>query len=65
MQTRLLLIAATNELEVPANADFVMEGYVDPTEPLRLSACGHAQAGFRRPWPPLIKMDAAVKAKTG
>jgi 4-hydroxy-3-polyprenylbenzoate decarboxylase len=25
----------TNELEVPANADFVFEGYVDPKEPLR------------------------------
>jgi 4-hydroxy-3-polyprenylbenzoate decarboxylase len=26
----------TNELEVPANADFVIEGYIDPTEPLRM-----------------------------
>ena len=26
----------TNDLEVPANADFVLEGYVDPTEPLRV-----------------------------
>ena len=25
----------TNALEVPANADIVIEGYVDPTEPLR------------------------------
>ncbi len=25
----------TNDLEVPANSDFVIEGYVDPTEPLR------------------------------
>lgn len=25
----------TNDLEVPANADFVIEGYVDPSEPLR------------------------------
>jgi 4-hydroxy-3-polyprenylbenzoate decarboxylase len=25
----------TSDLEVPANADFVIEGYVDPTEPLR------------------------------
>jgi 4-hydroxy-3-polyprenylbenzoate decarboxylase len=25
----------TNDLEVPANADFVIEGYIDPTEPLR------------------------------
>jgi 4-hydroxy-3-polyprenylbenzoate decarboxylase len=26
----------TNDLEVPANADFVIEGYVDPKEPLRM-----------------------------
>ena len=25
----------THDLEVPANADFVIEGYVDPREPLR------------------------------
>ena len=25
----------TNDLVVPANADFVIEGYIDPTEPLR------------------------------
>ncbi|MCI0539977.1 MAG: UbiD family decarboxylase, partial [Verrucomicrobiales bacterium] len=31
-------------------ADFVIEGYVDPTEPLRLSACGHAQAGDEGPF---------------
>src|SRR3990170_5070012 len=30
-----LVKCETNELEVPANADFVIEGYVDPTEPLR------------------------------
>src|SRR5688572_23598100 len=30
-----LVRCETNELEVPANADFVIEGYVDPTEPLR------------------------------
>ena len=26
----------TNDLEVPANADFVIEGYIDPKEPLQL-----------------------------
>ena len=31
-----LVKCETNDLEVPANADFVIEGYVDPTEPLRL-----------------------------
>jgi len=31
-----LVKCETNDLEVPANADFVIEGYVDPKEPLRL-----------------------------
>jgi 4-hydroxy-3-polyprenylbenzoate decarboxylase len=30
-----LVKCETNDLEVPANADFVLEGYVDPLEPLR------------------------------
>jgi len=30
-----LVRCETNELEVPANADIVIEGYVDPREPLR------------------------------
>jgi 4-hydroxy-3-polyprenylbenzoate decarboxylase len=30
-----LVRCETNDLEVPANADFVLEGYVDPKEPLR------------------------------
>ncbi len=30
-----LVKCETNDLEVPANSDFVIEGYVDPTEPLR------------------------------
>jgi 4-hydroxy-3-polyprenylbenzoate decarboxylase len=30
-----LVKCETNDLEVPANADFVIEGYVDPTDPLR------------------------------
>jgi len=30
-----LVKGETNDLEVPANADFVIEGYVDPKEPLR------------------------------
>ena len=30
-----LVRCLTNELEVPAEADFVLEGYVDPKEPLR------------------------------
>lgn len=31
-----LVKCETNDLEVPANADFVIEGYVDPVEPLRM-----------------------------
>ena len=31
-----LVRCETNDLEVPANADFVIEGYIDPKEPLRL-----------------------------
>jgi 4-hydroxy-3-polyprenylbenzoate decarboxylase len=30
-----LVKCETNDLEIPANADFVIEGYVDPREPLR------------------------------
>lgn len=30
-----LVKCETNDLEVPANADFVLEGYIDPREPLR------------------------------
>ena len=30
-----LVKCETNDLEIPANADFVIEGYVDPKEPLR------------------------------
>src|SRR5439155_18654871 len=30
-----LVKCETNDLEVPANADFVLEGYVDPKEPVR------------------------------
>jgi 4-hydroxy-3-polyprenylbenzoate decarboxylase len=31
-----LVKCLTNDLEVPANSDIVLEGYVDPTEPLRM-----------------------------
>jgi 4-hydroxy-3-polyprenylbenzoate decarboxylase len=34
-QSVALVKCETNDLEVPANADFVLEGYVDPKEPLR------------------------------
>ena len=35
-QSVAMVKCETNDLEVPANADFVIEGYVDPVEPLRL-----------------------------
>ncbi|HKQ39743.1 MAG TPA: menaquinone biosynthesis decarboxylase [Verrucomicrobiae bacterium] len=31
-----LVKCETNDLEIPANADFVIEGYVDPKEPMRM-----------------------------
>jgi 4-hydroxy-3-polyprenylbenzoate decarboxylase len=34
-QSVQLVKCETNDLEVPANADIVLEGYVDPSEPLR------------------------------
>jgi 4-hydroxy-3-polyprenylbenzoate decarboxylase len=34
-QSVQLVKCLTCDLEVPANADFVIEGYIDPTEPLR------------------------------
>jgi len=34
-QATELVRCETSDLEVPANADFVLEGYVDPKEPLR------------------------------
>jgi len=34
-QAVALVKCETSDLEVPADADFVLEGYVDPTEPLR------------------------------
>ena len=69
-----------------ANANFVIEGCVDPREPLRKAGAfnllDHAtseiasggklgidatkklpRVAFKRPLPPLIKMDALVKAK--
>jgi 4-hydroxy-3-polyprenylbenzoate decarboxylase len=34
-QATELVRCETNDLEVPANSDFVLEGYIDPKEPLR------------------------------
>jgi 4-hydroxy-3-polyprenylbenzoate decarboxylase len=39
----------TNDLEVPANSDFVIEGYVDPTEPLRPEGPFGDHTGFYTP----------------
>ncbi len=41
-----LVRCETNELEVPADADFVLEGYVDPTEPLRREGPFGDHTGF-------------------
>ena len=41
-----LVKCLTNDLEVPENSDFVIEGYVDPTEPLRLEGPFGDHTGF-------------------
>ncbi len=41
-----LVKCETCDLEVPANADFVIEGYVDPTEPLRMEGPFGDHTGF-------------------
>ena len=41
-----LVKCETNDLEVPANSDFVIEGYVDPTEPLRQEGPFGDHTGF-------------------
>jgi 4-hydroxy-3-polyprenylbenzoate decarboxylase len=49
-----LVKCETNDLEVPANADFVIEGYVDPSEPLRLEGPFGDHTGYytlREPYP--------------
>lgn len=44
-----LIKCETNDLEVPANSDFVLEGYVDPTEPLRPEGPFGDHTGFYTP----------------
>jgi 4-hydroxy-3-polyprenylbenzoate decarboxylase len=41
-----LVKCETNDLEVPANADFVLEGFVDPAEPLRQEGPFGDHTGF-------------------
>jgi 4-hydroxy-3-polyprenylbenzoate decarboxylase len=41
-----LVKCETNDLEVPADADFVLEGYVDPREPLRQEGPFGDHTGF-------------------
>jgi len=41
-----LVKCLTNDLEVPADADFVIEGYVDPVEPLRMEGPFGDHTGF-------------------
>ncbi|MEM1058874.1 MAG: menaquinone biosynthesis decarboxylase [Verrucomicrobiota bacterium] len=44
-----LVPCETVDLEVPANSDFVIEGYVDPTEPLRAEGPFGDHTGFYTP----------------
>lgn len=44
-----LIKCETNDLMVPANSDFVLEGYVDPTEPLRMEGPFGDHTGFYTP----------------
>lgn len=49
-----LVKCETNDLEVPANADFVLEGYVDPKEPLRMEGPFGDHTGYytlQEPYP--------------
>jgi len=41
-----LVKCETNDLEVPANADFVIEGYIDPVEPPRMEGPFGDHTGF-------------------
>lgn len=41
-----LVKCETNDLEVPANADIVIEGYIDPKEPLRMEGPFGDHTGF-------------------
>lgn len=41
-----LVRCTTHDLEVPADADIVLEGYVDPTEPLRIEGPFGDHTGF-------------------
>lgn len=47
-----LVKCVTNELEVPADADLVLEGYVDPSEPLRDEGPFGDHTGFYTPIEP-------------
>ena len=55
----------TNDLEVPANADFVIEGYIDPTEPLRDEGpCGDHTGYYTLPEPyPVFHVTAITHRK--
>ncbi|MBM3847090.1 MAG: menaquinone biosynthesis decarboxylase, partial [Verrucomicrobia bacterium] len=41
-----LVTCETSSLQVPANADFVIEGYIDPVEPLRMEGPFGDHTGF-------------------
>jgi len=60
-----LVKCETNDLEVPANADFVIEGYIDPTEPLRMEGpFGDHTGYYSLPEPyPVFRVSAITHRK--
>jgi 4-hydroxy-3-polyprenylbenzoate decarboxylase len=62
-----LIKCETVDLEVPANADFVIEGYVDPQEPLREEGPFGDHTGFYTlPEPyPVFHITAITHRRTG
>ena len=50
-----LVKCQTNDLEVPADCDFVLEGYVDPNEPLEMEGPFGDHTGYYTPLEPYPK----------
>ncbi len=59
-----LVRCETNDLEVPANADMVIEGYIDPREPLRLKGRS-ATTPATIPWPTGIPSCTSRPSRIG
>jgi 4-hydroxy-3-polyprenylbenzoate decarboxylase len=60
-----LVTCETNDLEVPANADVVIEGYVDPREPLRMEGpIGYHTGYYTLPEPyPVFHITAITRRR--